>query len=51
MTHAVVLGWVVQSLIKCFVYIVLSCSNLELHQTLEVKNIFKQGENNAAVNV
>ena len=31
---------------RCSVYIVypsvLSCSNLELHQTLEVKNIFKQ---------
>ena len=33
-------------LVRCSVYIVcpavLSCRNLKLHQTLEVKNIFKQ---------
>ena len=37
---------VLNFLVKCSVYIVcpsvLRCSNLELHQTLEVKNIFKQ---------
>ena len=39
----------------CSVYIVfpsvLSYSNLKLHQTLQVKNIFKQEKNNPAVNL
>ena len=30
---------------------VLSCSNLKLHQTLEVKNLFKEEKHSALVNV